>query len=259
MGINTPQQRLTTQMQSVKTRPEAPVANAPADLHVSEQNDVLHDLQLPGRTGSEQRRSRSAPRQIRLKRAGRGPAQESALTDGNRSPDRSSCCRLRCCRLCLSGQSGQRHRHLGDRHSHGRAGRRSGVPRREGYGSAQADGRRARTRTAQRIGHGHRPARPGPWRHCPPGSRLRRASRRTPCGDGQLTRAGSVAHRRVPEPVEKSTATLTDGDAPLGDCHNMVYMGTSVTYGRGTAVVVETGMTTQLGRIAQLFRIAIRN
>ncbi|MCK6580137.1 MAG: cation-translocating P-type ATPase [Anaerolineae bacterium] len=56
------------------------------------------------------------------------------------------------------------------------------------------------------------------------------------------------------EPVEKNTAVLTDTDAPLGDRYNMVYMGTSVTYGRGVAVVVETGMKTQLGRIAQLIQ-----
>ncbi|MBI1310617.1 HAD-IC family P-type ATPase [bacterium] len=50
--------------------------------------------------------------------------------------------------------------------------------------------------------------------------------------------------------VEKQTAALTDRQAPLGDRSNMLWMGTSVTYGRGTAVVVATGMSTQLGRIA---------
>jgi len=56
------------------------------------------------------------------------------------------------------------------------------------------------------------------------------------------------------QPVEKSIDTLKDDNAPLGDRHNMLYMGTSVTYGRGTAVVVETGMKTQLGRIADLIQ-----
>jgi Ca2+-transporting ATPase len=56
------------------------------------------------------------------------------------------------------------------------------------------------------------------------------------------------------QPVEKNIATLTDENAPLGDRHNMLYMGTSVTYGRGAAVVVETGMKTQLGRIADLIQ-----
>jgi Ca2+-transporting ATPase len=56
------------------------------------------------------------------------------------------------------------------------------------------------------------------------------------------------------QPVEKDTKTLTETEAPLGDRHNMVYMGTSITYGRGVAVVVETGMKTQLGRIAELIQ-----
>ena len=56
------------------------------------------------------------------------------------------------------------------------------------------------------------------------------------------------------EPVEKSTPALHNVDMPLGDRHNMLYMGTAVTYGRGEAVVVETGMKTQLGRIAELIQ-----
>lgn len=56
------------------------------------------------------------------------------------------------------------------------------------------------------------------------------------------------------EPIEKDDQPLRDANAPLGDRHNMVFMGTSVTYGRGTVVVVETGMNTQLGRIADLIQ-----
>ena len=56
------------------------------------------------------------------------------------------------------------------------------------------------------------------------------------------------------QPVDKTPQTLTEENAPLGDRHNMLYMGTSVTYGRGTAVVVETGMRTELGRIADLIQ-----
>jgi P-type Ca2+ transporter type 2C len=54
--------------------------------------------------------------------------------------------------------------------------------------------------------------------------------------------------------VDKDIKPLSDPDAPLGDRYNMVYMGTSVTYGRGAAVIVETGMNTQLGRIAEMIQ-----
>ena len=54
--------------------------------------------------------------------------------------------------------------------------------------------------------------------------------------------------------IDKNTATLVGEDLPLGDRHNLVYMGTAVNYGRGVAVVIETGMRTQLGRIAELIQ-----
>ena len=52
-------------------------------------------------------------------------------------------------------------------------------------------------------------------------------------------------------PVAKSPDALTDaGDIGLGDRSNMLYLGSSIVYGRGRAVVTETGMQTQMGHIA---------
>ncbi len=54
-------------------------------------------------------------------------------------------------------------------------------------------------------------------------------------------------------PVDKKEDALTlgeNGDVPLGDRKNMVFMGSTVVYGRGKAVVVGTGMDTEMGKIA---------
>ncbi len=54
--------------------------------------------------------------------------------------------------------------------------------------------------------------------------------------------------------VEKDIATLEKADLPLGDRTNTAYMGTTVTYGRATGVVIATGMKTELGNIANLLQ-----
>ena len=54
-------------------------------------------------------------------------------------------------------------------------------------------------------------------------------------------------------PVDKKDGVLeagANGDVSLGDRKNMVFMGSTVVYGRGKAVVVATGMDTEMGKIA---------
>ena len=53
-------------------------------------------------------------------------------------------------------------------------------------------------------------------------------------------------------PSEKDYLAEVKDGAPLGDRHNMVYSGCSITYGTATAVVTATGMDTEMGKIANL-------
>lgn len=53
-------------------------------------------------------------------------------------------------------------------------------------------------------------------------------------------------------PVEKNADVEIQEGAPLGDRHNMAYMSTIVTYGRGKGIVVGTGMKTEIGHIANM-------
>ncbi|MBC8015844.1 MAG: cation-translocating P-type ATPase, partial [Sporomusaceae bacterium] len=55
-------------------------------------------------------------------------------------------------------------------------------------------------------------------------------------------------------PSKKSHLSIGTDHTVLGDRKNMVFMGTSVTRGRGTAIVVGTGMATEMGKIAMLIQ-----
>ncbi|MBQ6465712.1 MAG: cation-translocating P-type ATPase [Oscillospiraceae bacterium] len=77
--------------------------------------------------------------------------------------------------------------------------------------------------------------------------------------DGRLLQSASLKIEEAAltgesVPVSKfiDLIRLSDGakDVPLGDRKNMVYMGSTVAYGRGAAVVTATGMDTEMGKIA---------
>ncbi len=55
-------------------------------------------------------------------------------------------------------------------------------------------------------------------------------------------------------PVAKTVVALEEKETPLADRANMVYMGTSIASGKARALVVETGMKTELGKIAGMIQ-----
>lgn len=59
-------------------------------------------------------------------------------------------------------------------------------------------------------------------------------------------------------PVIKTVEAIDSNgvDVPLGDRKNMVFMGSTVVYGRGKAVIVGTGMSTEMGKIADALQTA---
>ena len=78
--------------------------------------------------------------------------------------------------------------------------------------------------------------------------------------DGRLTqssalRTAEAALTGESLPVSKDIDPITE-EVGLGDRYNMVFSGTAATYGHGKAVVVATGMQTQMGRIAGMLKEA---
>ncbi len=53
-------------------------------------------------------------------------------------------------------------------------------------------------------------------------------------------------------PIEKNEMPMEGNIIAIAERKNMLFMGTTITYGRGEAVVVETGMSTEIGRIASM-------
>lgn len=54
----------------------------------------------------------------------------------------------------------------------------------------------------------------------------------------------------------KNIKEIEDENVPLGDKKNLVFMGTSVSYGRGKAIAIGTGMHTEFGKIADMLQNA---
>lgn len=77
--------------------------------------------------------------------------------------------------------------------------------------------------------------------------------------DGRLVEAVNLKIQEAvltgeSEAVEKITAPIPQDNLPLGDQRNRAFMGTVVTYGRGTLLITGTGMKTELGRIAEILQ-----
>ena len=58
-------------------------------------------------------------------------------------------------------------------------------------------------------------------------------------------------------PVEKNTEVIENKEVGIGDRHNMLFSSSLITYGRGKAIVVDTGMNTEVGKIAKMMNSTI--
>ena len=78
--------------------------------------------------------------------------------------------------------------------------------------------------------------------------------------DARLVEASALRTNEAPltgesQPVEKQ-ADVCQPETPLAERHNMVFLGTSIAGGSGRALVVATGMDTEVGHIAMLLETA---
>lgn len=100
-----------------------------------------------------------------------------------------------------------------------------------------------------------------PAREVVPGDLLLLEAGDRVAADARLSQATALAAAEAAltgesVPVAKSCAVLGREDLPLGDRTNMVFGGTNIVAGRGEAIVVATGMSSEIGQIAGLIEEA---
>ena len=117
---------------------------------------------------------------------------------------------------------------------------------------AAADGGRARARDSRRR-RAQRSGRRSRARRHPPRRRRRHVPADARVIQSTALQTAEAALTGESLPVSKDCAAIA-GEVGLGDRDNMIYSGTAVTFGRGRAVVVATGMQTEMGRIAGMLR-----
>ncbi len=76
------------------------------------------------------------------------------------------------------------------------------------------------------------------------------------CASMKTQEAALTGESTDVDKLDTALAPADNGEVPLGDRKNMVYMGSIVTYGRGHAVVTGTGMNTEMGAIAEALTTA---
>src|ERR671912_1297373 len=188
--------------------------------------------------GAQRRGGRSPAGRVGSERAG-GEKRQGAVGDPvgtihlrhDRHPDRG------CCGLGLPRRLRGFHSHSGHNRAQRRSGLRPGVPGGEGD---------VREVSAREL--------------VPGDVVLLEAGNLVPA-DGRLLQETGLRVQESSltgeaEPVQKAPAALGEEDLPLGERAGMVYSSTVVAMGRGLFVVTETGMATELGKIASMIQTA---